>query len=96
MDGVEVTVELQRAAGLSAVKAHDDRWGGGMVRRRPFDLEPFVGEHLTKPVENRAGIPRFAGNLNQLDDGADEALAVDELVEALREIGGEGHGMIKN
>jgi len=62
----------------------------GMVCRRPLDLEAFAGQHLSQPVEDCAGVPGLAGNLNQLDDSANETFAVNEQAEALREVEGEG------
>jgi hypothetical protein len=96
VNGVEMSVELQRPARLSAVEPHSNGRRRRMPGRWPLDSEPFAGKHSGQSIENRAGLARLARDFDQLDHRSDQALSIDQQTQTLGQVRGKWHDQFFN
>jgi hypothetical protein len=88
---VEMSIELQRPARLSAGEPYGNGRRRRVPRRGPLDSKPFADEHFAQSIEDCPSLAGLARYLDQLEHSSHEALAIDQQTETLGQVRGKWH-----
>jgi hypothetical protein len=83
MHRIEMAVELQDTARLTAIETNDDSWCGGMIRRWPLDCKTVAEQEFGQALGDRAALAGAAGHGYQLLSRIEQSLSVDSLAKTV-------------